>query len=448
MNGKRIAALLLALLLVLMSGAAAEVVSGPLDAPVEEMEWSLGDPMGDFAEGAGEDGPRELMAAPLTDGGEDPAGAPAAADITEASDAVPAPEQLSLPKKLTLGKGEKLQLTPQLLPEGAACALRYESSAPKIVKVSGTGLLTAKKKGRATVTVTTDNGLSASVKLTVKAAPKRVSITAKKTHLLPGESVKLKAKLPSGAGGSVAFAAKSKVVEVTAEGKVTALKAGTAKVTATAYNGKSATIEITVLPPFEITFMDVGRNDGILIQCGGEYAFIDSGMRGQGLKAADYMKSLDVDHLKYYIGTHAHKDHIGGAAAILAAVKTDTVIVSHSATASRIRGFAETAEEKKAVKKPEYRTVKRGETFKLGDASFLVLGPVNILDVDPGSVPENGNSLILKLTYGKNTFLLTGDATGTEIKQVETADPGCMRAQVFKNPHHYGKQEYAAIVFI
>ena len=47
-----------------------------------------------------------------------------------------------------------------------------------------------------------------------------------------------------------------------------------------------------------------------------------------------------------------------------------------------------------------------------------------------------------------DTVIVSHSATGAEIKQVETADPGCMKAQVFKNPHHYGKQEYAAIVFI
>ena len=47
-----------------------------------------------------------------------------------------------------------------------------------------------------------------------------------------------------------------------------------------------------------------------------------------------------------------------------------------------------------------------------------------------------------------DTVIVSHSATGAEIKQVETADPGCMKAQVFKNLHHYGKQEYAAIVFI
>ena len=64
--------------------------------------------------------------------------------------------------------------------------------------------------------------------------------------------------------------------------------------------------------------MNVGRNDGILIHCGGEWAYIDSGLHQQGVKAVKYMRAQGVDKLKYYIGTHAHKDHVGGARVILA----------------------------------------------------------------------------------------------------------------------------------
>ena len=56
---------------------------------------------------------------------------------------------------------------------------------------------------------------------------------------------------------------------------------------------------------------------------------------------------------------------------------------------------------------------------------------------------EAGYSLILKLTFGENTFLLTGDASGSELSDVQKKNPGCMKVQVLKNPHHHGKQEYA-----
>ena len=66
-----------------------------------------------------------------------------------------------------------------------------------------------------------------------------------------------------------------------------------------------------------VHFMDIDRNDGILIECDGEAAFIDSGTHDYGVKAVGYMQSAGVEKLTYYIGTHAHRDHVGGGAPIL-----------------------------------------------------------------------------------------------------------------------------------
>ena len=197
-----------------------------------------------------------------------------------------------------------------------------------------------------------------------------------------------------------------------------------------------------VLPPLEVIFMDIGRNDGIVIQCDGEYAFIDSGVYGKGVKAATYMKGLGITRLKYYIGTHAHKDHVEGASAILAAFDVDEVIVSHEGTAKLIRQSATNSIEEAAVREAEYRVVKAGQVFSLGSAEFLVLGPIKIVRAGFRDDAENSNSLVLRLTYGESTFLFTGDATRTELKQIEQANPGCLRAQVIKNPHHDNLQRY------
>ena len=46
-----------------------------------------------------------------------------------------------------------------------------------------------------------------------------------------------------------------------------------------------------------VHFMDIDRNDGILIECDGEAAFIDSGTHDYGVKAVGYMKSAGVEKL-------------------------------------------------------------------------------------------------------------------------------------------------------
>ena len=198
----------------------------------------------------------------------------------------------------------------------------------------------------------------------------------------------------------------------------------------------------TASAPFEITFMDIGRNDGILIYCGGEYAYIDSGMYQQGVRAVEYMRSVGVGHLKYYIGTHSHKDHVGGAPYIIANIQVDEIIAPHEQLIRAIGNFAKTSAERAVISATPHRIVTLGQSFSLGGATFTCLGPVHLKG--HSDTEENNNSLILRLTYGSNSFLLTGDATGEELKDVEANNPGCMRSDVFKNPHHYARQEYAA----
>ncbi|WP_205839722.1 Ig-like domain-containing protein [Porcincola intestinalis] len=63
----------------------------------------------------------------------------------------------------TLKKGRKRQLYPKLTPANATSRIRYKSSNKKVVTVSSTGKLTAKRKGTATITVRAVNLESASI---------------------------------------------------------------------------------------------------------------------------------------------------------------------------------------------------------------------------------------------------------------------------------------------
>lgn len=67
--------------------------------------------------------------------------------------AVAAGKITGLPKELTLKKGMKVQLKPAVQPITCVAKVRYKSSNGKAVKVSGKGYVTAKKKGKSTITV-------------------------------------------------------------------------------------------------------------------------------------------------------------------------------------------------------------------------------------------------------------------------------------------------------
>ena len=187
-----------------------------------------------------------------------------------------------------------------------------------------------------------------------------------------------------------------------------------------------------------IHFLDIDRNDGILIQCDGEAAFIDAGTYNFAAQAVDYMQAAGVNRLKYYIGTHAHKDHVGGACKIILAMTPGLVLQPHDGVQGLIAQNARTQEEIAAVRAASYLNVAPGQTFSIGGARLTVLGPLAVTRYKNYTSLENNNSLVCRLTYGGTSILFTGDATAAELNQIESAAPGALRCDVLKNPHHNG----------
>lgn len=159
-----------------------------------------------------------------------------------------APESviLSAPRD-ELGVGEEMQLDVRMEPAGATGKLKFASSSSKCISVNSSGVVTAKRSGSASIRVETDGGLSAIISLTVKKAPKSISLSTEKSALKVGESTQLSVSLPSGsAGGYVLTSSDESRLHIDASGLATALAPGEVTVTATAYNGvkKSGVISI------------------------------------------------------------------------------------------------------------------------------------------------------------------------------------------------------------
>ncbi|MDO5702406.1 MAG: Ig-like domain-containing protein [Lachnospiraceae bacterium] len=73
-----------------------------------------------------------------------------------------------LSSALKIKKGNKLQLSPKLVPTNSTKKITYKTSDKSIAAVSNTGLITAKKKGKATITVTA-GAVSKKISVTVTA---------------------------------------------------------------------------------------------------------------------------------------------------------------------------------------------------------------------------------------------------------------------------------------
>ncbi len=192
---------------------------------------------------------------------------------------------------------------------------------------------------------------------------------------------------------------------------------------------------------FQIHFFNQGRVDAILLCSQGEYAFVDSGFRKNGLSCVKYLQSLGIYKLRYYIGTHAHKNHIGGAAPIISAFSPDEVFIPHDRVRERIIKYAAKSE-LSAAKSARYSILTPKSTpIKLGEVSITCVGPLKVKNCSPWITSENSNSLILRVDNGdRHLVLLTGDTSASILSDIEKKKPGSIHSEVFKNNHHDGAQ--------
>ena len=126
-------------------------------------------------------------------------------------------------------------LTATVAPADYTGKLSYEVSDDTVVSVSEDGVITALKAGTATITAKVGDVTSNEVTITVKnPAATAISIAADKTELEVSETARITPTVtPAEYDGTLVYVVSDDaVISVSADGVVTALKAGTAKITA------------------------------------------------------------------------------------------------------------------------------------------------------------------------------------------------------------------------
>lgn len=175
------------------------------------------------------------------------------------------------PIPVKLGVGEQFTV-----PEIAGTAKPgYASSDSAIATVSDAGVIQGKKRGNATV-VAVRGTTTVEYAVEVVRAPGSIRFAKKKLTLGfdagqgKGEQARLVTKLSEGSSSKVTYSGYNKrVITVSEDGVVTAVGAGTTKVTASTYNRKKAKITVKVLrAPGKLTLKTASLNLGV----GGAYA--------------------------------------------------------------------------------------------------------------------------------------------------------------------------------
>ena len=193
----------------------------------------------------------------------------------------------------------------------------------------------------------------------------------------------------------------------------------------------------TVDAPLEVHFIDVGQALSVLVECDGQFMLYDGGNVDDGSLVVSYLQKQGVEQLQYVFCSHAHEDHVGGLAAVMAKFPAGHAYspVTEGSTKCFNDFVKYTQQQGLQLEVPSVGTV-----WPLGSATVTLLGPVTQYS------ETNNTSLVLRIDYGVTSFLLTGDMENTA--ETDLVNSGAnLKADVLQVGHH-GSSTSTSYVFL
>jgi competence protein ComEC len=200
----------------------------------------------------------------------------------------------------------------------------------------------------------------------------------------------------------------------------------------------SAEVKPKIQPSQNLTiaFVDVGQGDSILVILPNtKTLLIDGGERESSGKVLATLREHGVSYIDFVVATHPHADHIGGLSDVIKNVDVGQVFDSGQVHATQtFENFLDTIN----TKQIPLKSVRRGDSINIDPTVKIdVLNPPASLPYGASNEAEfNDNSVVLKLTYGEFSVLLTGDMQETNEERLVFENATALDSEVLKAGHH------------
>lgn len=194
-----------------------------------------------------------------------------------------------------------------------------------------------------------------------------------------------------------------------------------------------------------VAFMDIGQGDATLLQFPtGQTMLVDCGKDASILSALGRNLPWSKRELDYLIITHPHADHFGGCTDVLARFKVHHIYVNgYTGDHGQLfESFNSTIKNEIHVDGAENIILSASQTLEIGSSTVRFLYPDHELSRDPRvpaskeSLDINDTSVVIKVSYGTQDILLTGDMEIPLENYLVQQNGSALQSEILKVGHH------------
>lgn len=188
----------------------------------------------------------------------------------------------------------------------------------------------------------------------------------------------------------------------------------------------------------KVTFIDVGQGDSILVEFPGQKKML---IDGGGFFSGDFdigervlspfLWKKGIKTIDYLVLTHPHPDHLNGLISVARNFRVRQFWESLSPVENHFYEELQRNLAPSILKKRMFRT----SSHLINGTTIDILHPKDSRLRLPFSSNENELSMVLRLSYGRTSFLLTGDI-GLEAEQDILENMKLIKSNILKSPHH------------